>query len=286
MGIHPGTRTTTHAARPSSLTSCATAAGAGLPRASACERTAAAARRGCGARRSRSSPGSGCPGTRGWSRAATSSRRPRCSTRSRACSSSTPASARHLFHLARVELPLPPRTTRSRRRRSCGRSSTRSCRTRPTCSARGPTCWPGTLRPRACSASRRRARRRPNLLWWLFTDPERRGPSWEDTARNTLARFRAEHARRNGDPGFRRLIEALRRRARPSPSCGPRHEVLDRPARDQAHRPPGAGPLRCTTCSRSRRATRTCGSPSSSPRTRRRAQRWGSGSSTGLRMCS
>src|SRR3954447_13613080 len=29
---------------------------------------------------------------------------------------------------------------------------------------------------------------RPNLLWWLFTDPEPRGPQWEGTGRNSLAR--------------------------------------------------------------------------------------------------
>lgn len=66
-----------------------------------------------------------------------------------------------------------------------------------------------------------------NLLWWMFTDRRPHGPAWDDTARHTLARFRAERARRYGDPAFRRLIEAL---VKASPAFGelwPRHEVLD-----------------------------------------------------------
>jgi transcriptional regulator with XRE-family HTH domain len=66
-----------------------------------------------------------------------------------------------------------------------------------------------------------------NLLWWMFTDPSRRGPSWEDTARNTLARFRAAHARRYGDPAFRGLIEALLAASPAFAELWPRHEVLD-----------------------------------------------------------
>src|ERR687895_746772 len=50
---------------------------------------------------------------------------------------------------------------------------------------------------------------RPNLLWWLFATDRPRSEQWRDTARNTLARFRAEHARRIGDPDFAALIEAL-----------------------------------------------------------------------------
>jgi transcriptional regulator with XRE-family HTH domain len=64
----------------------------------------------------------------------------------------------------------------------------------------------------------------PNLLWWLFT--EQRGEQWDDTARNTLARFRAEHARRIGDPGFARLIEALERSSERFRALWPEHEVM------------------------------------------------------------
>jgi transcriptional regulator with XRE-family HTH domain len=66
-----------------------------------------------------------------------------------------------------------------------------------------------------------------NLLWWMFTAPGPRGPSWDDTARNTLARFRAEHARRYDDPGFLALIEALLATSPGFRELWPRHEVLD-----------------------------------------------------------
>jgi PAS domain-containing protein len=66
---------------------------------------------------------------------------------------------------------------------------------------------------------------RPNLLWWLFTSSERRGTQWDDTARATLARFRAEHARRIGDPAFARLIDALERESERFRALWPEHEI-------------------------------------------------------------
>ena len=66
-----------------------------------------------------------------------------------------------------------------------------------------------------------------NLLWWMFTDPGRHGPTWDGTARNTLARFRSAHARRYGDPAFRSLIEALLAASPAFAELWPRHEVLD-----------------------------------------------------------
>jgi transcriptional regulator with XRE-family HTH domain len=67
---------------------------------------------------------------------------------------------------------------------------------------------------------------RVNVLWWLLTDPS---PTEQQaaTARNGLARFRAEHARRYGDPAFRFLIEALQRESPRFRELWPRHEVLD-----------------------------------------------------------
>ena len=65
----------------------------------------------------------------------------------------------------------------------------------------------------------------PNLLWWLFTSTERTGKQWDDTARATLARFRAEHARRIGDPGFARLIDALERESERFRTLWAEHEV-------------------------------------------------------------
>jgi len=68
---------------------------------------------------------------------------------------------------------------------------------------------------------------RRNSLWWLFTDPGPHPPSWEDTGRRTLARFRAEHARRYDDPAFGELIEALLGASPRFRELWPRHEVLD-----------------------------------------------------------
>ena len=62
-------------------------------------------------------------------------------------------------------------------------------------------------------------------LWTLFTQ-QSRGPTWEGTARNTLARFRAEHARRIGDPDFAALVEWLDEASADFRALWPRHEVL------------------------------------------------------------
>src|SRR5215217_7688924 len=67
---------------------------------------------------------------------------------------------------------------------------------------------------------------RPNLLWWLFARDEPRSEQTHETARNTLARFRAEHARRIGDPDFAALIDALEAASADFRAWWPRHEVL------------------------------------------------------------
>jgi transcriptional regulator with XRE-family HTH domain len=66
-----------------------------------------------------------------------------------------------------------------------------------------------------------------NLLWWLFTEPGPHGLGSSDTARSTLARFRAEHARRYGDPAFVSLIGSLLRESPRFRELWRRHEVLD-----------------------------------------------------------
>jgi transcriptional regulator with XRE-family HTH domain len=66
----------------------------------------------------------------------------------------------------------------------------------------------------------------PNLLWWMFTEPGLSGPSREATARNTLARFRAQHARRYDDPSFTALLTALLDVSPRFRELWPRHEVL------------------------------------------------------------
>jgi transcriptional regulator with XRE-family HTH domain len=83
----------------------------------------------------------------------------------------------------------------------------------------------------------------PNLLWWLFTDPRPHGDSWEDTGRRTLARFRAEHARRYDDPRFRTLIEALLAQSPRFRELWPRHEVLDAQLGTKAVDHPSLGKL-------------------------------------------
>jgi transcriptional regulator with XRE-family HTH domain len=65
-----------------------------------------------------------------------------------------------------------------------------------------------------------------NLLWWLFTSTQPRGGAqWDETARATLARFRAEHARRIGDAGFARLIDALERESERFRTLWSEHEI-------------------------------------------------------------
>jgi transcriptional regulator with XRE-family HTH domain len=52
---------------------------------------------------------------------------------------------------------------------------------------------------------------RRNLIWSILTDPKRRKlmTDWEESARNAVARFRADSARHVGDPHFEELIDAL-----------------------------------------------------------------------------
>ena len=133
----------------------------------------------------------------------------------------------HLFHLARVELPLP----------DAAYEHDAPAELRALVDALVP--HPAyLLSPRTDVLAWNRAAAAmlgappagpdgpPNLLWWLFTSTERRGAQWDDTARATLARFRAEHARRIGDPAFARLIDALERESERFRALWPEHEVM------------------------------------------------------------
>ena len=60
----------------------------------------------------------------------------------------------------------------------------------------------------------------------MFTRPAPRPAQLEQTARSTLARFRAEHARRIGDPDFTALVEALERESATFRKLWSEHEVL------------------------------------------------------------
>jgi PAS domain-containing protein len=133
----------------------------------------------------------------------------------------------HLFHLARVELPLP------------AGDYPREAPAELLAVVDGLVPNPAyLLGPRTdVLAWNRSAARvigepqaapdgRPNLLWWLFTSDKLRGEQWRATARNTLARFRAEHARRIGDPDFAALVDALDQASPDFRAWWPRHEVL------------------------------------------------------------
>jgi transcriptional regulator with XRE-family HTH domain len=84
----------------------------------------------------------------------------------------------------------------------------------------------------------------PNLLWWLFTAPGPHGPTWSDTRRNTLARFRAEHARRYGHPAFTSLIKALLAESPKFRELWRRHEVQNAQLGTKVVDHPEMGPLK------------------------------------------
>ena len=172
---------------------------------------------------------------------------------------------------ARARAPVRPR-----RRRGAGRARTypteapaelreivRGARAQPGLPdrARAPTCWSGTRRPtRMLGEPSRAPDGVQNLLWWMFTDPRPAGRPGTATARNTLARFRAEHARRYGDPAFRCLIEALLGGQPGLRELWPRHEVLDSQLGTKVIDHPELGsPGPAPPAVASRRATRPCG---------------------------
>lgn len=65
-----------------------------------------------------------------------------------------------------------------------------------------------------------------NLLWSVFTEPGLHPGRRDETARYMLARFRAQHARRYGDPAFTWLIAQLHSASPRFRELWPRHEVL------------------------------------------------------------
>jgi transcriptional regulator with XRE-family HTH domain len=151
----------------------------------------------------------------------------------------------HVFHLARVELPLPagdyPREAPPELREIID----------------GLLPNPAYLiGPRADVLAWNRAAAlvigeptaapdgRPNVLWWLFTTVGPQGEQWRMTARNTLARFRAEHARRIGDPDFAALVDALDQASPEFRALWPRHEVLTEQLGTKTIEHPQLGTLR------------------------------------------
>lgn len=133
----------------------------------------------------------------------------------------------HLFHLARVELPLPTRGYPNSPPPELAALVDELAphpayllgpRTDVLAWNRGATAMLGT--PTVAPDGR------PNMLWWLFTRPGPRSPQIDATARNTLARFRAEQARRIGDPDFTALIDALELESAMFRKLWLEHEVL------------------------------------------------------------
>ncbi|HEX3317594.1 MAG TPA: helix-turn-helix transcriptional regulator [Solirubrobacteraceae bacterium] len=153
----------------------------------------------------------------------------------------------HLFHLARVELPLPegdyPREASPELRAMVAGLTPHAA------FVTGPRADMLAWNPPAVRLLRDFGAEPPerrNLLCWLFVDTswDRSSRAWEETAKHTLARFRAQHARRPDDPSFTALIEELTAASPEFRAWWPRHEVVTDQAGTKTIERPGLGPLR------------------------------------------
>jgi transcriptional regulator with XRE-family HTH domain len=84
------------------------------------------------------------------------------------------------------------------------------------------------------------------LLWWLLVEPDDGGltPQREATARNTVARFRAEYARHAGEPEYEEFLARMREH---SPRFGEwwgEHEVIEAQRGTKVIEHPRLGTLR------------------------------------------
>jgi transcriptional regulator with XRE-family HTH domain len=153
----------------------------------------------------------------------------------------------HLFHLARVELPLPEGDF-PREASPALRAFVEALDPHPAY-AFGPRfdvlAWNAASVPIFHDWGAEPPERR-NLLWWLFTDSswDRSSPNWESTAKHTLARFRAQHARRPDDPSFAALVEQLTETSPQFRAWWPRHEVIGEQAGTKTIEHPELGTLR------------------------------------------
>jgi hypothetical protein len=84
------------------------------------------------------------------------------------------------------------------------------------------------------------------LLWWLLVDPGQGGMTAqrEQTARNTLARFRAEYARHAGEHEYEAFVAQLREHSSRFREWWTEHEVIDAQRGTKVMRHPDLGPLR------------------------------------------
>jgi transcriptional regulator with XRE-family HTH domain len=153
----------------------------------------------------------------------------------------------HLFHLARIELPLPEGDY-SREASPALRVFVEAMDPHPAY-AFGPRfdvlAW-NVASVRLFHNWGVEPPERRNLLWWLFTDPswDRSSPNWESTAKHTLARFRAQHARRPDDRSFAGLVDQLSEASPEFRAWWPRHEVIGEQAGTKTIEHPELGTLR------------------------------------------
>lgn len=84
------------------------------------------------------------------------------------------------------------------------------------------------------------------LLWWLMVDPGTSGMTAqrEGTARNTLARFRAEYARHAGEPEYEEFLAQMREHGARFGEWWGEHEVIDTQRGTKVMEHPQLGTLR------------------------------------------
>jgi transcriptional regulator with XRE-family HTH domain len=84
------------------------------------------------------------------------------------------------------------------------------------------------------------------LLWWLMVDPGDGGmtPQRERTARNTLARFRAEYARHAGEREYEEFLAEIRGRSARFRAWWNEHEVIEAQRGTKVIEHPRLGTLR------------------------------------------
>lgn len=84
------------------------------------------------------------------------------------------------------------------------------------------------------------------LLWWLMVDPGEGGMTLqrEATARNTVARFRAEYARHAGEPEYEEFLARIRERSPRFREWWEEHEVIDAQRGTKVIEHPRLGTLR------------------------------------------
>jgi transcriptional regulator with XRE-family HTH domain len=85
-----------------------------------------------------------------------------------------------------------------------------------------------------------------SLLWWLMVDPGHGGMTEqrEGTARNTVARFRAEYARHAGEPEYEEFLAQIREHSARFREWWDEHQVIDAQRGTKVMQHPRLGTLR------------------------------------------